>query len=148
MDDWFLRAPHGHISEATTFFPVFQCLPRSVTTHPISTPRHPFLRRSPRSRSHHLGSSFQLFLTVVWLTFHRRNMEKTRTGVEGKIKKRRKLAVSKGTLRKVTETRRTPPRGSPEVAGANLRESPLIVSPPDEISAKFTVETRPINFIP
>lgn len=28
------------------------------------------------------------------------------------------------------------------------RESPLFVSPPGEISAKFTVETRPINFIP
>lgn len=40
-------------------------------------------------------------------------------------------------------------RGSPEeMAGANLRESPLFVSPPGEISAKFTVETRPINFIP
>lgn len=107
--------------------------------------RHPLLRRSPRS-SYHLGR-FQLFLAIVWLTF-RRNREKRRTRDGGKIKRRGKLVASKRALRKVVETRRLPPIGSPEVVGTNLRESPLFVSPPGEISAKFTVETRPINFIP
>lgn len=123
--------------------------PPSCTLSQILNPssRHPLLRRSPRS-FYHLGSRFQLFLATVWLTFHRRNREKRRTGGGGKIKRRGKLAASKRALRKVVETRRPPPRGSPEVVGTNLRESPLFVSPPGEISAKFTVETRPINFIP
>lgn len=56
--------------------------------------------------------------------------------------------MSKGALRKVTATRRSLSRRSSEVADANLGESPLFVSLLGEISAKFTVETRPINFIP
>lgn len=108
------------------FFPRFpMSTSRTVTTHSISTPR----LATRFFFVVHRGSSFQLFRAVVWLTFRRRNMEKTRTGTERKIERKGKLAVSKGASRKVTETRRPPPE----------RVQPLFVSPPGEISAKFTL---------
>lgn len=123
------RIPQPHLG-GNYFFPRFpMSISRTVTTHPISTPR-----LATRFFVVHRGSSFHLFLAVVWLTFRRRNMEKTRAGTEGKIKRKGKLAVSKGASRKVTETRRPPPE---RVSGGGGCQ-PLFVSPPGEISAKFT----------
>lgn len=89
--------------------------PAPPPLRPISI--HPLLRRSPRSRFHHLGSSFQLFLAVVWLTFRRRNGKKTRAQAEGRIKRRGEPPIrgGKGASRKVVKTRRRPPsRGGPQ----------------------------------
>lgn len=128
----------------------FPCLPTSISRRPslsFSLDGHSRTRRSPCNNglpSYRLRCSFQLFSpAVVRLTLRRRSAaEKTRPA-GGKIKTRRKPAASKGCERRRKREGRG--RRSPEVVARHLRE-PLFVSPPGEISAKFTVETRPINF--
>lgn len=105
--------------------------------------RRPLLRRSPRQQL----SAFSRRRRLADIP--QKQGEDINRGSGEKNEMARELAASEGAPaedggNEEATTERVSGGGGCQPTG----ESPLFVSPPGEISAKFTVETRPINFIP
>lgn len=129
----------------------------SLTLLPTATRRTHPPRRSPHNGlSRRPGCSSQLFLPP---SFDRHSAAETRRRGHGRRKPGWKNKNERGNWPRESGGRG---RGAKDVGNGaaagvdprrwwrgprHLRE-PLFVSPPGEISAKFTVETRPINFTP
>jgi len=115
MDDRFFRASPRPRPGSNYFFPRFPVSTSRRYNPPSSTLSQPLV--SPPASSSFTSQPFpspwqqlSAFSCSRLADIPPREQEEDTSGIEEKIRKR-KLAASKGALRKVVETRRPPPRG-------------------------------------